>query len=62
MVRLISLDQSVFVPIVDETKGGVTCEVQMTLAEFFEKFLPDFTPEVVEFLDQEDKDTGEVGT
>lgn len=54
MVRLIDLDQPVFVPIVDETKGGVMCETQMTLAEFFEKFLPNFTPEIIEFLDWED--------
>jgi len=55
MARMVDLDQSVFVPIVDETKGGMVYEMQMTLGEFFEKFLPDFTPEVVEV------DTGKEG-
>ena len=47
-MRLIDLDQPVFVPIVDEAKGGVTYEVRMTLKEFFEKFLPEFTPMIIE--------------
>ena len=49
-MRLIDLDQTVFVPIVDESKGGVSYEMQMTLAEFFDKFLDGFKPEVVDAI------------
>ena len=47
-MRLIDLDQTIFVPIVDESHGGVTYEMQMTIAEFFDKFLDGFKPEVVD--------------
>lgn len=50
MTRLIDLNQTVFVPVVDESKGGVTYEIQMTLAEFFEKCLPDFEPKIVDAI------------
>lgn len=50
MSRLIDLDQTVFVPIVDESKGGVSYEMQMSLAEFFDKFLDGFKPEVVDAI------------
>ena len=49
-MRLIDLDQTVFVPIVDESKGGVSYEMQMSLAEFFDKFLDGFKPEVVDAI------------
>ena len=49
-MRLIDLDQTVFVPIVDESKGGVSYEMQITLAEFFDKFLGGFKPEVVDAI------------
>lgn len=49
-MRLIDLDQTVFVPIVDESKGGVSYEMQMTIAEFFDKFLDGFKPEVVDAI------------
>lgn len=45
---LIDLDQQVIVPIVDEMQGGVEYEQQMTLAELFVKFLPDFKPIIVD--------------
>lgn len=48
MSRLIDLDQTIFVPIVDESKGGVSYEMQMTIAEFFDRFLDGFKPEVVD--------------
>lgn len=48
MARLIDLDAKIIVPIVDETKGGMVYEAQMTVAELFAKFLPDFEPEVIE--------------
>lgn len=50
MPNLIDLNQTVFVPVVDETKGGVEYEIQMTLAEFFKKCLPDFEPEIVDAI------------
>lgn len=50
MTKLIDLNQTVFVPVVDESKGGVEYEIQMTLAEFFEKCLPDFEPKIVDAI------------
>ena len=50
MSNLIDLNQTVFVPVVDESKGGVEYEIQMTLAEFFEKCLPDFEPKIVDAI------------
>ena len=50
MTRLIDLNQTVFVPVVDESKGGVEYEIQMMLAEFFKKCLPDFEPEIVDAI------------
>lgn len=47
-MRLIDLDQTIFVPIVDETQDGVEYEMQMTVGEFFEKFLDGFQPEIVD--------------
>ena len=46
-MRLIDLDQQIIVPICDETKG-MTYETQMTIAEFFERFLDGFQPEIVD--------------
>lgn len=50
MSRLIDLDQTIFIPIVDESKGGVKYELQMTVGEMFDKFLDGFTPEVVDAI------------
>jgi hypothetical protein len=47
-VRLVDLDQTIFVPVVDETHGGVTVEMKMSVGEFFGKFCQGFEPEVVE--------------
>lgn len=49
-MRLIDLDQTIFVPIVDESHGGATYEMQMTVGEMFEKFLDGFKPEVVDAI------------
>lgn len=49
-MRLIDLDQTIFIPIVDESKGGVKYELQMTVGEMFDKFLDGFTPEVVDAI------------
>lgn len=46
-MRLIDLDQQIIVPICDETKG-MTYETSMTIAEFFERFLDGFCPEIVD--------------
>ena len=48
MSRLIDLYQTIFVPIVDESHGGATYEMQMTIAEFFDRFLDGYKPEVVD--------------
>jgi hypothetical protein len=65
-VKLIDLDQQIFVPVVDETHGGVTVEMKMTVGEFFEKCCAGFAPEVVEAIPvewlkaQESSYTGDV--
>lgn len=53
MTRLIDLNQTVFVPVVDETNDGAEYEIQMTLAEFFEKCLLDVRLEVVDAIPME---------
>lgn len=57
-MRLIDLDQTIFVPIVDETHDNASYEMQMTVGEFFDKFCEGFKPEVidavpVEWLEQQ---------
>lgn len=47
-MRLIDLDQTIFVPIVGESNGGVEYEVEMTIGEMFDKFLDGFKPEIVD--------------
>lgn len=47
-MRLIDLDQTIFVPIVDESKGGVEYEMEMTVGEFFDKFFDGNCPEIVD--------------
>ena len=47
-MRLIDLDQTIFVPIVDESNGGVEYEMEMTIGEMFDKFLGGFQPEIVD--------------
>ena len=49
-MRLIDLDQTVFVPLVDESKGGVKYEVQMTVAEVFDKFFDGVQPETIDTI------------
>lgn len=49
-MRLIDLDQTIFVPIVDETHDGASYEMYMTLSEFLYKFLDEFQPEVVDAI------------
>lgn len=49
-MRLIDLDQTIFVPIIDESKGGVKYEVQMTVAEMFDKFFEGVQPEIVDAI------------
>ena len=49
-MRLIDLDQTIFVPIIDESKGGVKYEMQMTVAEVFDKFFNGFQPKVVDAI------------
>ena len=49
-MRLIDLDQTVIFTITDETQGGMQYEVQMTIAEVFDKFFDGVQPEVVEAI------------
>ena len=49
-MKLVDLDQTIFIPVVDETHGGVTVEMQMTVGEFFEKCCQGFEPEVVDAI------------
>lgn len=49
-MRLIDLDQTIFVPIIDESQGGVKYEVQMTVAEMFDKFFEGVQPEIVDAI------------
>ena len=49
-MKLVDLDGVMFVPVVDETHGGVTVEMKMTVGEFFGKFCQGFEPEVVEAI------------
>lgn len=48
-MRLIDLDQPVIVPIVDEGLG-TSYEVQMTVAEVFDKFMEGCQPEVIDAI------------
>lgn len=47
-MKLVDLDGVMFVPVVDETHGGATYEMKMTVGEFFAKCCAGFAPEVVE--------------
>lgn len=49
-MKLVDLEQQIFVPVVDESKGGVTYEMKMTVGEFFAKCCQGFEPEVVEAI------------
>lgn len=49
-MRLVDLDQTIFIPVVDESKGGMEYEMQMTVGEFFKKCCEGFEPEVVEAI------------
>lgn len=49
-MKLVDLDQTIFVPVVDEAHGGVTVEMKMTVGEFFGKCCPGFEPEAVEAI------------
>lgn len=49
-MKLVNLEQQIFIPVVDETHGGVTVEMQMTVGAFFAKCCQGFEPEVVEAI------------
>lgn len=49
-MKLVNLDQQIFVPVVDETNGGATYEMQMTVGEFFDKCCEGFKPETVDAI------------
>lgn len=49
-MKLVDLEQRIFVPVVDESKGGVTYEMKMTVGEFFAKCCQGFEPETVDAI------------
>ncbi len=49
-MRVVDIDGEIFVPVVDESHGGATYEMKMTVGEFFEKCCAGFEPEVVEAI------------
>lgn len=49
-MRLIDLDQTVIFTITDETQGGMQYEVQMTIAEVFDKFFDGVQPEIFDAI------------
>jgi len=49
-MKLVDLDGVMFVPVVDETHGGVTVEMQMTVGEFFTRCCQGFEPQIVEAI------------
>ena len=49
-MKLVDLNQTIFIPIVDESKGGVEYEMKMSVGEFFAKCCAGFEPEVVEAI------------
>lgn len=46
----VDINQTIFIPVVDEAHGGVTVEMKMTVGEFFAKCCQGFEPEVVEAI------------
>ena len=49
-MKLVDINQTIFIPVVDETHDGVTVEMKMTVGEFFKKFCEGFEPETVEAI------------
>jgi len=49
-MKLVDLDGVMFVPVVDETHGGVTVEMKMTVGEFFAKCCEGFEPGTVDAI------------
>ena len=47
-MKAVDINQTIFIPVVDETHGGVTVEMKMTVGEFFAKCCQGFEPKVVE--------------
>lgn len=47
-MKLCDLDQRVIVPVVDETRGGMRYELEMSVGELLGKALEGFKPAVVE--------------
>lgn len=47
-MRLVDIDQTIFIPVVDESKGGVEYEMKMTVGEFFTRCCQGFEPEIID--------------
>lgn len=48
-IKLIDLDQEIFVPIYDEAQG-ITYEQIMTVADMFDKFMSGYQPPIVDAI------------
>lgn len=49
-MKLTDLDQRVIVPVVDESRGGIQYEMEMSIGELLKKALEDFEPAVVDAI------------
>ena len=49
-MKLVDLEQTIFIPVVDEIHGGVTVEMKMTVGEFFTRCCKGFEPQIVEAI------------
>jgi len=48
-MKLIDMEQKIFVPIVDD-RIGTSYEVETTIEEFFKKFLEEFNPVIIDAI------------
>ena len=49
-MKMVDIDQTIFIPVVDETHGGVTVEMNMTVGEFFTRCCKGFELQIVEAI------------
>lgn len=49
-MKLVDLDEVMFVPVEDEMHGGMVVEMKMTVGEFFRKFCQGFEPETIDAI------------
>ena len=49
-MKAVDINQTIFVPVVDENHGGVTVEMKMTVGEFFTRCCKGFEPQIVDAI------------